>query len=153
MRSFECECGCGEPVGLAKETNRRHGHVKGQPLRFVAGHNSRRKPIAERLWARTKIVGECWEWTGTRHPDGYGGISIKEGDRVRRRPVHRVAWQLEHGPIPNGLCVCHRCDNPPCWNPRHLFLGTLQDNHADMWAKGRGFVPEARPGQPRRKAA
>lgn len=74
----------------------------------------------------------CWEWTrGTRN--GYGVVSF-QGSNV---PAHRASWIAKNGAIPSGLVVCHRCDNPPCVNPDHLFLGTSTDNNRDMLAKGR----------------
>lgn len=76
----------------------------------------------------------CWLWTGARHPQGYGFIKRKDGTQLR---AHRVAYELAYGPIPPGLQVCHRCDNPRCIRPGHLFLGTARDNAADMVAKGR----------------
>jgi len=77
----------------------------------------------------------CWEWQGSRHARGYGRI----GSRVAGvRAAHRAMWILKHGEIPNGMLVCHRCDNPPCINPDHLFLGTDLDNAKDRQAKRRG---------------
>ena len=75
----------------------------------------------------------CIEWTGARFTNGYGARKIK-GKQYR---VHRLEWERVHGPIPEGLCVLHRCDNPPCYNVDHLFLGTVLDNTRDMIAKGR----------------
>lgn len=75
----------------------------------------------------------CWEWTGSC-VNGYGRASLP--DR-RFAIVHRAVYEAIYGPIPDGLVVCHRCDNPPCYRPDHLFLGTQADNVADKIAKGR----------------
>lgn len=76
----------------------------------------------------------CWFWTGAAGAQGYGFIKRKDGAQLR---AHRVAYELVHDPIPDGLQACHRCDNPRCVRPSHLFLGTAKDNAADMVAKGR----------------
>ena len=87
----------------------------------------------------------CHVWTGSIDPHGYGRIMINR----KLRLAHRLGWELANGPIPSGLNILHRCDNRPCVNPEHLFLGTHQDNTADMVAKGRSRnIP--RNGVPRR---
>lgn len=75
----------------------------------------------------------CHEWSGFRNSKGYG--IFWNGERTLG--AHRWAWEYEHGPIENGLFILHRCDNPPCVNTEHLFVGTHDDNMADMIAKGR----------------
>jgi hypothetical protein len=92
-----------------------------------------RVPVIVRLVENVRREGDCLVWTGTCRPDGYGVMS----DRGRVRRVHVVAWEAENGPVPSGRCVLHRCDNPPCLDPRHLFLGTRRDNGEDRHAKGR----------------
>jgi hypothetical protein len=90
-------------------------------------------PTAARLTSKLVANGACLEFGGSRSEDGYGTIRYQG----RMQKAHRVAWQLAHGPIPKGLLVCHRCDNPPCCNVAHLFLGTVADNNRDRHAKGR----------------
>lgn len=80
-------------------------------------------------------MGECWGFLGFRNLSGYGQMT--EGGRVVG--AHRVAWELANGPIPPGLEVCHSCDNPPCCNPDHLFLGTHAENMTDAGRKGRAW--------------
>ena len=100
-------------------------------------------PVAQRLWAKTEDVAGCWLWLGAKSNKGYGNIYYK-GSTWR---THRLAWFLSRGPIPDGLLVCHHCDNPACINPEHLFVGTVGDNSKDMLSKGRGVFqkyPERR---------
>lgn len=89
--------------------------------------------VESRFWSKVQKTDDCWLWRATRFPKGYGQIKIKG----RRRLAHRVAWELTNGPIPDGLQVCHHCDNPPCVRPDHLFLGTQSDNIQDAVSKGR----------------
>jgi hypothetical protein len=95
-----------------------------------------RTPLDERLLGRRTITErDCWEWTGYRNGYGYGQVKWREAGGTAM-PVHRLAWLVWRGD-PGELCVLHACDNPPCFNPEHLFLGTRADNNADMLAKHR----------------
>lgn len=101
----------------------------------------KRKPIEERFWSRVKKTDTCWLWTGrARAGFGYGMLG-RGGRQAGMVGAHRVSWEIHEGPIPDGMSVLHRCDNPACVNPAHLFLGTQTDNMADAWSKGRRRVP------------
>jgi DNA-binding CsgD family transcriptional regulator len=90
--------------------------------------------IAQKLLAKRSIAPNgCWEWTGYKLL-GYG--AMRHGGRKVAK-VHRIAYELWRGAIPEGMAVCHHCDNPPCFNPGHLFLGTRKDNMMDAGRKGR----------------
>lgn len=83
-------------------------------------------------------IDQCMVWEGSRTKYGYGKYyDSVEGKRIYDY-VHRAAYRFYIGPIPTGMFVLHTCDNPPCWNPWHLFLGTGRDNALDREAKGRG---------------
>ena len=127
-----CECGCGLPAPVAKY---------GRQPRFIRSHNvNPHRTFEENFWAHVqKMPGEdaCWIWTGRR--GGTMGYGFTQTPRPEHRIVsaHRTAYELCKGKVPDGLCVLHKCDNPPCVNPDHLWLGTQSDNARDMVAKGR----------------
>lgn len=94
--------------------------------------------LQHRFWSKVNIRAsdECWLWNAAvrRKDEGYGAFWL-DG---RHQPASKVAWMLDTGlNVPNGMVICHRCDNPSCCNPSHLFLGTNDDNNADRVAKGR----------------
>lgn len=90
------------------------------------------------FWSKVRVLSpdECWEWQGGRDWNNYGAF-YKQGERRRPFKAHRFAFEDKNGPIPDGLVICHKCDNPPCCNPTHLFAGTYKDNMQDCSRKGR----------------
>ena len=101
----------------------------------------RKETTSDEFHRRYEIVepGGCWVWD---NPNGlgYGDISVGGGTKG----AHRISWELHRGPIPKGLCICHRCDNKSCVNPEHLFLGTRTDNMQDMLRKRNLLSPPNR---------
>lgn len=94
------------------------------------------RTIEDRFWSKVAVAGpdDCWEWQRSLSTSGYGQFKVATNQSPSK--AHRVAWMLTNGDA-GMLCVLHRCDNPPCCNPRHLFLGTAGDNVRDMVTKGR----------------
>ena len=82
---------------------------------------------------KNKKIGDCWIWPGYKMPSGYGELRVDGKNWL----AHRYFWTITHGPITNGLWVLHKCDNPSCFRPDHLFLGTAADNCRDRHEKGR----------------
>lgn len=141
-----CQCGCGRKTNIAKHDNRFNQQIRGRPVRFIHGHSGfESELISKRFWRKVKILGpdSCWEWQGFLKEDGYGRIRFHKKVMM----VHRVAYLLAKGEIPEGMNVCHSCDNRACCNPAHLWTGTDADNMQDMVKKGRHKYPmgEAQP--------
>lgn len=134
-RRVGVSCSCGRDV-TARVSNLRGGTVIS--CGCVHDRGPRPVPLAERFWAKVDKRGpdECWPWLGGTS-DGYGVIGVGRRAEGVKRATH-IAWTLEHGvPLPDGMDALHKCDNPPCVNPKHLFPGTQADNVKDMLAKGR----------------
>ena len=111
------------------------------PVRKRSGRQHSDVPAHERLLSSVRFgASDCWHWCGVTNNFGYGRFSF----RGRTQVAHRVSYETFCGPIPEGMSVLHRCDNPSCINPDHLWLGTYSDNRRDCIAKRRWTMRDTR---------
>ena len=89
--------------------------------------------VEKRFWDKVDKTDDCWNWTGSVDKDGYG-LTRLNGKLIK---AHRLSYSFLNGIIPEGMCICHHCDNPGCVKPSHLFMGTDADNVHDAISKGR----------------
>ncbi len=98
--------------------------------------NIKQKDI-DRFWSKVEKTKGCWNWTGSKDTYGYGSIRIRVRGKIITPIASRISFLLENKEIPRGMCVCHKCDNPKCVRPSHLFLASHKENMRDMLKKGR----------------
>lgn len=128
MSDVLCACGCGCSMSSIDR--------RGRKRTFIYGHQRAGQGVP--FWSQcVAALNNCIVWVGYR-VNGYGRVMV----RGKVWWTHRYAWTLTNGPILDGLDVLHRCDNPPCCNPNHLFLGTQADNNIDRDLKGRQVAPK-----------
>lgn len=131
---YEMNYGAIPPLAEIERTCSHLLCVRPEHLRLVIRQKYTPPKARPTFWEYVDKSGNCWVWTGTLAAGGYG--------RFLGDSAHRLSYEQTYGAIPDGYFVCHRCDNPPCVRPEHLFLGTHQDNMDDMDAKDRRAIGE-----------
>lgn len=137
-KKYKCICDCGKEK-IANTVSLVYGHTRSCGCISSVTRRDYDQFSLEKLKKSINILSSgCWEWEKSKHRQGYGHFPYKGKIEL----AHRISWILHNGKIPEHVCVCHRCDNPSCCNPDHLFLGNTQDNCLDKEAKNRGNQPK-----------
>ena len=129
-RLYLCRCDCGQER-VVSGTNL----ARGKSTQCGRHKKFKLPPLADRFWSKVEKTDGCWRWLGNKSKEGYGKFVAPNSQLATR-----FSWKLHYGDIPDGMCVCHKCDNPECTRPDHLFLGTRADNNKDRAAKGRSSM-------------
>lgn len=126
--------GSAAPIANCKQCGKDFRYHPSSPRSFCSRECWREdRSGTDAFWRMVDKSGDCWIWKGAIGTDGYGKRSRKN----QSTRAHRMAYEMARGPIPEGMVICHTCDNPPCVRPDHLWAGTVADNARDMAAKGR----------------